>query len=605
VSLCCAPPAPLQRPSRACEAASRPGLRPVALRVYCAAMPVRTEVPWNDTVPEQPAAAAPGHGPVDPGSDPVAPGSDPVDPFIGRVIDDRYRIIERLGEGGMGAVYVAEHLKLRKQVAVKTILAEFANNPQLEARFAREALATAQLDHPHVASALDFGHFPDGGAYLVIQLVRGITLARHLDTRGRLPWGLAAELGAQIADALAAAHAAGVIHRDLKPDNILLEPRDDGRFHAKVVDFGIARLSEETAAPARGLALTRVGAILGTPGYMAPEQAVGQPVDARGDLYALGVILWECCVGRRLWQGESINELVACQLRSTPPTLQQELGSRVPEVLSELVTQLLGSTPSKRPEAAAPVRDALRRLAQSSGPAPAAAQAPVGRGLPEALLPAPAPWSLAGVRQRLTTRRGLTAAGAGGLALLVFIGLLARCGSEPAPASSLAPPAAAEPSAAPPAATPTAAPAMPAAAVVAAKPAVAADPVSTTPAPTLTDDPPLPPALADTVDGLLGSTSPSAKVRKRAAERVLAHKPADAVPLYLRNVAALEKASSCTGKRDVLERMDAAADPRVMPALRRLAATRRRGCGFFSAQDCLECLREPLARLMGRIEAAG
>ncbi|MBA3545412.1 MAG: serine/threonine protein kinase, partial [Nannocystis sp.] len=333
-------------------------------------MPVRTEVPWGDTVPE-PRGPAPTAAPVPstaPGTSPgTSPGSDdPADPFIGRVIDDRYRIIERLGEGGMGTVYVAEHLKLRKQVAIKTILAEFASNPQIEARFAREALATAQLDHPHVASALDYGHFPEGGAYLVIQLVRGVTLARHLDTQGRLPWALAVELGAQIADALAAAHAAGVVHRDLKPDNILLEPRDDGRFHAKVVDFGIARLSEEPAAPTRGVALTRIGAILGTPGYMAPEQAVGQPVDARGDLYALGVILWECCIGRRLWQGESVNELVACQLRSTAPTLQQELGSRVPEALSELVAQLLSNAPSKRPDAATPVRDTLRRLAQST-----------------------------------------------------------------------------------------------------------------------------------------------------------------------------------------------------------------------------------------------
>ncbi|HEY0136814.1 MAG TPA: serine/threonine-protein kinase, partial [Nannocystis sp.] len=323
-------------------------------------MPPRTAVPWDATVAEHLAAAS---GAL------ASAGERPPQEWIGRVIDERYRIVEILGEGGMGAVFVAEHLKLRKQVALKTIRPEFASNSQAEARFAREALATAQIDHPHVASAIDFGHLPEGGAYLVIQLVRGVSLAAHLDTHGRIAWATAATLGAQIADGLAAAHAAGIVHRDLKPDNILIETRDDGRLHAKVLDFGIAHVAEVTSADASGASanslsqpLTRMGAILGTPGYMPPEQAVGEAVDARGDLYALGVILWECCTGRRLWQGESVIELVTCQLGSTPPTLQQELGSQVPEALSELVASLLAASPSKRPEAAGPVRDALRRL---------------------------------------------------------------------------------------------------------------------------------------------------------------------------------------------------------------------------------------------------
>jgi serine/threonine protein kinase len=213
-----------------------------------------------------------------------------VDDWIGQVIDNRYRIVELLGEGGMGAVFAAEHLKLRKQVALKIIRAEFASNPVIEARFAREATATSKLEHPHVASAVDYGTLPDGGAFLVTQLVRGVSLARQLE-RGRMRWAVAADLGAQVADALAAAHAAGIVHRDLKPDNILVETRDDGKFHVKVVDFGIARLTEEAIGDGTLRPLTRMGAIIGTPGYMAPEQAVGEPVDARGDLYALGVIV--------------------------------------------------------------------------------------------------------------------------------------------------------------------------------------------------------------------------------------------------------------------------------------------------------------------------
>src|SRR5690606_18296792 len=152
-------------------------------------------------------------------------------PFPTRRSSDLYRIVELLGEGGMGAVYVAEHLKLHKQVAIKTIRAEFAADSQAEARFTREALATASLDHPHVASAIDYGHLEEGGAYLVIQLVRGHSLTKQIG-RGPLPWLQACQLGAQVADALTAAHALGIVHRDLKPDNILLEPRDDGSFHA-------------------------------------------------------------------------------------------------------------------------------------------------------------------------------------------------------------------------------------------------------------------------------------------------------------------------------------------------------------------------------------
>src|SRR5690606_35694773 len=135
--------------------------------------------------------------------------------WIGRVIDDRYKIVEVLGEGGMGAVFVAEQLRLRKQVAFKTIRAEFAAHSQAEARFTREALATGRLDHPHVASAIDYGPLPEGGAYLVTQLVRGETLTKRLEA-GPLAWPQVCLLGSQIADALAAAHALGIIHRDLK-----------------------------------------------------------------------------------------------------------------------------------------------------------------------------------------------------------------------------------------------------------------------------------------------------------------------------------------------------------------------------------------------------
>jgi serine/threonine protein kinase len=288
---------------------------------------------------------------------------DPAAQWIGREIDGRYRILELLAEGGMGAVFIAEHVKLHKQVALKTIKTEFAANHQAEGRFAREALATGQIDHPHVVSAIDYGQLPEGGMYLVIQLIRGENLNERI-ARGVLPWQQVCLLGSQIADALAAAHAIGIVHRDLKPENILLERRSDAQLHARVVDFGIARVSEEMdgmlAGP--GQPLTRTGAVIGTPGYMPPEQAVGAPIDFRVDLYALGVILWECCTGKFLWEGESLAELCAIQLAMPAPSLR-DAGRNVPTALAALVDRLLARNPADRPASAAEVRDELRRLA--------------------------------------------------------------------------------------------------------------------------------------------------------------------------------------------------------------------------------------------------
>ena len=293
----------------------------------------------------------------------VTPGSTTTDvPWIGQTIDGRYQIRELLGEGGMGAVYAAEHLSLRKQVALKVIHPEFAGNAEIAARFTREAMATAQLDHPNVASALDYGTLPDGGAYLVTQLVRGRSLESHR-AAGRMPWRQVCDLGSQIADALTAAHAIHIVHRDLKPDNILLEPRDDGTFLIKVLDFGVARITAGANLPTSDL--TRMGTVIGTPGYMAPEQAMGESVDFRVDIYALGVIMWECIAGKVLWDGASVSELFTTQLAGQAPPLGTEVPGLPPE-LSALVDLMLDRNPRRRPESARQIRDALRRMSHST-----------------------------------------------------------------------------------------------------------------------------------------------------------------------------------------------------------------------------------------------
>src|SRR5690606_17469624 len=170
------------------------------------------------------------------GTGPGVPSSDAGldDAWRGRVVDGRYRVEGLLGEGGMGAVYVAEHLTLHKQVALKVIRGALLDHPEVAARFAREAMTSARLDHRHVASAVDYGELPEGGSYLVMQLARGRSLRDMLDTDGAAPFQVVCELGAQIADALCVAHESGIVHRDLKPENLMIERRSDGGFHVRV-----------------------------------------------------------------------------------------------------------------------------------------------------------------------------------------------------------------------------------------------------------------------------------------------------------------------------------------------------------------------------------
>ena len=509
---------------------------------------------------------------------PLAPAADsPI--RVGQVLDGRYQIREMLGEGGMGAVYTAEHLSLRKLVALKVIRAEFAGNEEIAARFSREAMATAQLDHPNVASALDYGTLPDGGAYLVTQLVRGRSLESHRSA-GRMPWKQVCDLGAQIADALAAAHAIHIVHRDLKPDNLLLEPRDDGNFLVKVLDFGVARITAGASLPTGDL--TRMGTVIGTPGYMAPEQAMGESVDYRVDLYALGVILWECVSGRILWNGDTVSDLFTRQLSGPAPPLAAEVPGIPPE-LGAIVDLLLDRNPKRRPESARQVRDALRRMSHGTLVLPPATP----------VLPVP----------RSGVPRWAVPAGAGVmLVLLVIAVLLSRSGdhtekpSEPA-AADTAPTADVRAGDAVDRAAPPKDPTAPKTRGVAAP-----VPTSRSQAPGpkgQAEDIALPGALGGHLEVLL--TSGDKKARKAAAEAILAHQPQDAVPLYARNTAWLDKAGSCDGKKAVIKKIAEAGDPRPLPALKLLAKTPHRGCGIFDSKDCLACLRETLAKTIGQL----
>jgi len=268
------------------------------------------------------------------------------DPLVGTLLAERYRLVEQLGSGGMGAVYRAEHVHMKKSVAVKILHRHMTTNLEVVARFEREAVAAGRIEHPNVAAATDFGRLADGSFYLVLEYVEGKSLGLLMD-QGPMDAGRALRITRQIADGLAAAHAAGVVHRDLKPDNVLLFERDGVKEIVKVLDFGIAKVHLDEGSGHKPL--TQIGTIFGTPQYMSPEQGQGRTVDARSDLYALGVLLYEMLAGKLPFDGDDLVVLITKHVTEPPPPLP----ASVPAPVRDLVTTLLGKKPEERVQSAA------------------------------------------------------------------------------------------------------------------------------------------------------------------------------------------------------------------------------------------------------------
>jgi len=222
------------------------------------------------------------------------PGDAPgvADPLVGRVIAERYRILSLLGRGGMGVVYLVEHVHIGKRMAMKLLHGELARNRDTIQRFQREAKAVSKLTHPNTVQVFDFGN-SEGLMYLVMELVEGRDLGDTLRDAGALDFKRVARLGAQVCASLAEAHRLGIVHRDLKPENVMVTKLADGKERAKVLDFGLAKLRDGKM----DVTVTRAGAIVGTPYYMSPEQIRGDPVDARGDVYSIGAMLYKACTG--------------------------------------------------------------------------------------------------------------------------------------------------------------------------------------------------------------------------------------------------------------------------------------------------------------------
>src|SRR5215813_11673134 len=268
--------------------------------------------------------------------------------MIGRTIS-HYRIVEKLGEGGMGVVYVAEDTHLGRRVAFKTLTTRTGDNQHFRARFLREARAVSALSHPNIAAIYDYGEIQPGEPYIVMELIKGETLS-DLMHKEKLTIPRSIEVIKQVAEALGEAHAQGIIHRDIKPSNVAINERGN----VKVLDFGLAKqIQPESPDPLdpdqRTLmnTQTREGVIVGTPLYLSPEQALGVDVDARSDLFALASLLYECITGKPAFNAETPTAICARIMRDDPPPPSQ-LNPDVPEELDEIVGKALAKKPEAR-----------------------------------------------------------------------------------------------------------------------------------------------------------------------------------------------------------------------------------------------------------------
>ncbi len=278
---------------------------------------------------------------------------------LGDVLGGRYRLVELLGQGGMATIYRATDAQLGREVAVKLLHAEYGRDPDFVARFKQEAQSAASLSHPNIVAVYDFGTDADG-PYIVMELVDGEDVASLLRRNGPLPPRQAARLAAEVAHALDAAHTRGIVHRDVKPGNILVSA--DGRV--KVADFGIARAWSDAR-------LTLPGVTLGSVHYLSPEQALGEQATGASDIYSLGIVLYELLTGRRPWEGDNAGAVAMARI-SAPPPLVSDVRPNVPPVLAEIDRRALSPDPAGRFPTAEAMAKALEAFLDDGAPVPVA-----------------------------------------------------------------------------------------------------------------------------------------------------------------------------------------------------------------------------------------
>jgi eukaryotic-like serine/threonine-protein kinase len=307
----------------------------------------------------------------------AATTQDPVDPWIGQVVNGKFRVEALVGQGGMGRVYRAKHLTLDRAVVLKMLHKDFSTDPQVVQRFQREARAASRLNHPNSIAVLDFGEAEDGTLFMAMEFLAGRDLARVIGDEFPLGDARIVRIGGQMLSALAEAHVQGIVHRDLKPENVMIEPRRGEADFVKVLDFGIAKITSPGANEPK---LTQAGLVCGTPEYMSPEQARGAELDSRTDLYSMGVILYQMATGELPFQSDTPVGFLTKHL-TEQPVPARERWADVPEALEAVISRAMEKDPARRFQTADEMRDALLAVDPATATAP---QASPSRAMPVA-----------------------------------------------------------------------------------------------------------------------------------------------------------------------------------------------------------------------------
>ena len=402
------------------------------------------------------------------------------DPRIGQVLQERYKIIKKLGEGGMGAVYEGEHVLIKRRVAIKCLHAQFASSGDIVARFHREAVAATSIGNEHIIEVTDMGRFPDGAVFMVLEYLNGHDLSKEIEENGPMTIGRVVHICTQVCEALGAAHEKGIVHRDLKPENVFLIRRGEDADFVKVLDFGISKFKD--AEGGGGHSMTRTGMAMGTPYYMAPEQAHGhKDLDHRVDVYALGIMMFRALTGLLPFDDESYPMLMVKICTQPPPSVRHWRPDAPPE-LEAIINKLLAKDKNERFPDCASVKAALAPFRSATAAPVVIASAATMVGQPANIItamqtaagmPAPVPMGTVvptttqmGFEPRSSSRMGLVL---GLLAIVSLAGAVALVmsrrtgagapGAETHTASAASPAAQPAPAAAPVAPVPAAAPA--------------------------------------------------------------------------------------------------------------------------------------------------
>jgi serine/threonine-protein kinase len=303
--------------------------------------------------------------------------------YVGKQVAGQFRIVERIGSGGMGAVYKADQPDMNRFVAIKILHSKYLSRSDLVSRFRREARAMSQLSHPNTARVFLYGQLEDGSCYFVMEYLEGRNLAQLIRAEGPMDPHRAIEVMVPVCGALEEAHQAGIIHRDLKPENVFLSKQGGIDDFPKVLDFGLAKVTEKQMRPG-SVILTREGMVFGTPEFMSPEQAQGHSLDGRSDIYSLGVIMYEMLTGKLPFDAKQPMEFIRHHVDTAPiPLSERAPGRGFPPGLEDALMRALAKAPDARYPSAAAFGDALRNVSEGKPDAQAPEQrsaTPAGGG---------------------------------------------------------------------------------------------------------------------------------------------------------------------------------------------------------------------------------